>query len=133
MKYFTISELSKSSIAKAFGIDNTPNPEAVDNMELLIDNLLDPIREAWGKPIYVNSGYRCEELNNIVKGAKKSQHKSGQAADITTNSIDGNRQLFDLIKTGGFVFDQLIDEANYAWVHISYNHRKNRRQILHLN
>lgn len=132
MKYFTISELTKSSTAKAFNIDNTPTPEAVDNMELLIDNLLDPIREAWGKPIYVNSGYRCEELNKIVNGAKKSQHLKGQAADITTNSTEGNIKLFDLIRTGGFVFDQLIDEAKYTWVHVSYNHQKNRRQILHL-
>lgn len=132
MKYFTISELTKSSTAKAFNIDNTPTPEVVDNLELLIDNLLDPIREAWGKPIYVNSGYRCTELNNIVKGAKKSQHLKGQAADITTNSTEGNKKLFDLIRTGGFVFDQLIDEAKYTWVHVSYNHQKNRRKILHL-
>lgn len=132
MKYFTISELTKSSTAKAFNIDNTPTPEVVDNLEYLIDNLLDPIREAWGKPIYINSGYRCEELNKIVKGVKKSQHLKGQAADITTKSIEGNKQLFDLIRTGGFIFDQLIDEAKYTWVHVSYNHQKNRRQILHL-
>lgn len=129
LKYFTISELTKSSVADAHHINNQPSPEVVDNLERLITYCLDPIREAWGKPIYVNSGYRCEELNNKVKGAKNSQHLLGKAADITTKSVENNKKLFELIQSSGVDFDQLIDENNYGWIHVSYN---NRKQVLHL-
>lgn len=131
MKYFTIDELTGSATAAARGIDNTPTPEAKARMTALIDNLLDPIREAWGKPIAVNSGYRCPALNKAVGGVPTSQHLSGEAADITTGSKEGNRRLFELIRDGGFDFDQLIDEKGFSWVHVSYTTaRKNRKQVL---
>lgn len=134
-KYFTISELCRSSIAESRHIDNHPTPEAVDNMELLIE-LLDKIREQWGAPIKVNSGYRCPKLNEAVKGAKSSQHMSGQAADITVGSKDKNKKLFKLIEgmhqSGEIEYDQLIDEYNYSWIHISFRREGNRNRILHL-
>ena len=105
-------------------------------MQRLIEQLLDPIRAAWGGPITVNSGYRSPELNKKVGGVSNSQHLKGEAADITVGSAEDNKRLFDKIvelqKAGKIAFDQLIDESNYAWVHVSYRSGKNRDQILHL-
>ena len=131
MKYFTIKELCKSSTATAKGIDNSPNSEIVKNLEQLIDNILDPLRERYGKPITVNSGYRCLELNKAVGGSKTSQHMKGLAADITVGSPKKNKVLFDLIKEMDLPFDQLIDEKKLSWVHVSYA-TKPRKQILYL-
>lgn len=132
MKYFTVSELIRSDTAQQKGIDNTPPPAIKVKLTSLINNLLDPIREAWGGPITVNSGYRCPVLNKAVGGASTSQHQKGEAADITVGSPELNQQLFDLIAKSDFDFDQLIDESHYSWIHISFAAGKNRHQILHL-
>ena len=131
MKYFTIPELTASAKARALGIDNTPPPGVKIKLAALVNNLLDPIREKWGKSIAVNSGYRCPVLNQKVGGVQTSQHLRGEAADITAGSPAENNRLFKMILDGGFDFDQLIDERGYAWLHISYSPGKNRRQILH--
>lgn len=131
MKYFTIKELCKSSTATQKKIDNTPNSEIVNNLTQLVDKILDPLREAFGKPITVNSGYRSPALNKVVKGASNSQHVLGQAADITAKSKTDNKTLFNLVQKLNLPFDQLIDEQNYSWVHVSYSPR-NRKQVLHL-
>ena len=133
MKYFTIQELTKSATASRKGINNTPDESVKRNLNLLVDNILDPLREAWGEPIIVTSGYRCGRLNKAVGGAAKSQHMYGQAADIRTVSDkpSDNKKLFDLIRELKLLYDQLIDEYNYNWVHVSYSSR-NRRQILHI-
>lgn len=132
-KYFSIAELTKSSTAIKKKINNTPTKEVENNLNQLIDNILDPLREAWGQPIIVGSGYRCEALNKAVGGAAHSQHKLGQAADIHTksDSIKDNKKLFELIKQLKLPFDQLINEYNYNWIHVSYSPR-NRRQILNI-
>lgn len=130
-KYFSIRELCASGTAVAGRIDNTPPAEAVACMESLIAELLDPVRELWGAPVKVNSGYRCPELNRAVGGASGSQHTEGRAADITVGSRKGNRELFDLIRKSGLRFDQLIDERQYSWIHISWS-RTPRMQTLHL-
>lgn len=131
MKYFTIDELCQSATARARGIDNTAPAEVTENLRALTVNLLDPVRELYGCPIIVNSGYRCPELNKAVGGAASSQHVKGQAADITTGKTGANKVLFDMIRASDLPFDQLIDESGYSWIHISYSPR-NRRQILHL-
>ena len=133
MKYFTIQELTKSATASRKGINNTPDESVKRNLNSLVDNILDPLREAWGEPIIVTSGYRCGRLNKAVGGAAKSQHMYGQAADIRTVSDkpSDNKKLFDLIRELKLPYDQLIDEYNYNWVHVSYSSR-NRRQILHI-
>lgn len=131
MQYFTIRELTASSTARTRGIDNTPNAQVRANLTELIDKVLDPVRRIWGRPITVNSGYRCPALNAAVGGVVKSQHLTGEAADITTGSREGNRVLFEKISRSGVPFDQLIDENGYSWIHISYSSR-NRRQVLHL-
>lgn len=129
MKYFTIKELCESSTAKEHKINNSPNSVIKRHLTLLVKFILDPLREKYGKPITVSSGYRCEELNELVGGAKNSQHKKGLAADITTGSISENKKLFDLIIKLNLPFDQLINENNYKWIHVSYS-AKPRKQIL---
>lgn len=132
MKYFTMKELTKSSTADKLGIDNTPTPEASVSLSNLVTHVLDPLREMYGKAITVNSGYRCLKLNAAVGGAKNSQHMRGNAADITAGSKTENKKLFELIRDN-LPFDQLIDESNYSWVHVSYvSSSKNRKQILSL-
>ena len=134
MKYFTIQELTISNTAQRKCIDNTPDQKAAAALTALVANVLDPLREAWGRPIVVNSGYRCPKLNRAVGGVARSQHTKGEAADIRTlsNRRWENEQLFKLIVKLKLPFDQLIDEYNYDWVHVSFVEGKNRRQVLHV-
>ena len=131
MKYFTIKELCNSSTAIQKGINNTPNSEIVSNLEELVDQILDPLRKRYGKPIKVNSGYRCPQLNKAVKGSANSQHLYGLAADITAGSTKENKILFNIAQELNLPFDQLIDEKKFSWIHISTS-KKPRKQILHL-
>lgn len=132
MKYFTINELCKSETASKHKIDNTPSAEIIANLTALANNVLDPLREAWGRPIVVTSGYRCEALNKVVGGVPTSQHKQGKAADISTGSIEDNKKLFNLAIKLKLPFDQIIDEYGYRWVHISYSSTRRRGNIRHL-
>ena len=130
MKYFTFNELCESGTAKTYNIDNTPNEQIKINLRNLVDNCLDIVREKYGKPITVSSGYRCPALNKAV-GSKnpKSQHTKGEAVDITAINKADNKELFELCKT--LDFDQLIDESNLTWIHVSYK-VPNRKQVLKL-
>lgn len=136
MKYFTINELCRSATAAARRIDNRPPAEVVGRLQTLIEELLDPIRAAWGAPVTVNSGYRSPELNDAVGGVARSQHLRGEAADLSAGSPAANERLFRRIealrRAGEIEFDQLIDEARYRWVHISYRRGANRGEVLHL-
>lgn len=133
MKYFTIEELTRSTTATAKGIDNTPTPEIKANLERLVDKVLDGLREIYGKPITVNSGYRCPELNKAVGGSKTSDHMNGFSVDITASCKKENAILFQIIKDN-FDFDQLIWEKGNSeypdWVHVSYNPNRLRKQVL---
>ena len=131
MKYFDLTELTHSDTAIAKKIDNTPTEEVKKNLENLVKYVLDPLREMYGKPIYVNSGYRSEALNKAVGGSKTSQHVLGMAADIDTHTREGNIELFNLIAKN-LSFDQLIDEKDYSWIHVSFDPKRLRNQILHL-
>lgn len=131
MKYFTIEEMTKSSTAKANGIDNTPNQTAIDNLTKLIEIVLDPLRELWGGPIVVNSGYRCEELNKAVGGVSTSHHKLGCAADITVGSIKKNKKLFKLLLDSDLQWTQAISEKGCRWIHVSYVESDLKRQVLY--
>ena len=141
MKYFSIAELCRSDIARQYGISNTPNQEQIDNLTLLINKVLDPLREAYGKPICVTSGFRSQALNAKVGGASNSQHLNGQAADIVVYVKDANgnkvvskeenRKLFNLAQELHLPFDQLIDEYRFQWVHISFSKSRCRRQIIY--
>lgn len=131
MKYFTLNELIRSTTARSRAIPNIPPPHVIERLEALVDEVLDPIREAWGHPLRVNSGYRSEPLNRAVGGKPASQHLTGDAADITAGSRDANRRLFEMIRGSRIPFDQLIDESAYRWIHVSRSTRP-RRQALHL-
>lgn len=120
MIYFTLQELCYSTTAQANGINNTPNDTQRNALIALVDTVLDPLRRAWGKPILVNSGYRCPALNKAVGGVASSQHLRGEAADITTGSPETNKQLYDLAIALRLPFDQLIGERGYTWLHISH-------------
>lgn len=130
-EFFTKSELTRSDTARILKIDNTPTPEASAALDALMWNVLDPIRRIWGKPIIVNSGYRCPKLNATIGGSATSQHMKGEAADITAGDPTKNKELFDMIAQSAIPFDQLIDEKNYRWIHVSYR-PNGRRNILHL-
>ena len=128
MKYFTINELTRSATAKRLGIDNSPTKVIRENLEALGTHILDPLREAWGAPIIVTSGYRCQRLNKAVGGASNSQHLYGQAADIRTvsDSREDNLALLRCVLSSGLPFDKLISEfvdvkGRPDWIHISYS------------
>lgn len=136
-KHFTLKELTQSATAVRLGIDNTPSKEVISNLTELAQ-LLEKIRTIYGKPMIVTSGYRCEKLNKAVGGAKGSQHRLGQAADIRSisDSVEDNKELFNLIvgliQKKQISIGQLIDEYNYNWVHVSTPHLKVNNQILHI-
>ena len=131
MKYFTIRELTKSTTAIKRHIDNTPSKEVERSLTALVEKVLDPLREAYGKPIIVTSGYRCPKLNAIVGSTPSSQHVKGEAADIKTieDTPEENKKLYDLIVKLKLPFDQLINEHNYDWVHVSFGARHRRQKL----
>ena len=131
MKYFTIKELTKSTTAIKRHIDNSPSKEVERSLTALVERILDPLREAYGKPIIVTSGYRCPRLNAIVGSTPSSQHVKGEAADIKSvqDTPEENKKLFDLIVKLKLPFDQLINEHNYDWVHVSFGARHRRQKL----
>ena len=134
MKYFTMGEMMRSDTAARKGINNKCTKEDAERLKKLIENVLDPLREAYGKPIVVTSGYRCPALNKAVGGSKTSDHMIGCAADMhgTPNTKAENKRLFELVKSLDLPFDQLIDEKGFSWVHVSHREGNNRKQVLAL-
>lgn len=126
-EHISYDEAVLSPTAIRNGIDNMPNEQQLHNMKMVAENCFEPLRKMYGKPIKVNSFFRSEKLNQLVKGQKGSQHTKGQAIDITGGNRVENKKLFELAKT--LDFDQLINEYDFSWVHISYS-TKNRKQIL---
>lgn len=124
---FTLEEFINSPTAKANNIDNTPSEQVKNNIIQLVNNILQPIRDEWGKPITVTSGYRCKALNDKVKGSKTSQHMTGDAADITVGSPQENKKLFHLIvdmcQQKKITYGQLIwekgNKTGPQWLHVS--------------
>ena len=118
IKYFKLSEFINSATAKRQQIDNTPSFEIVDNLNRLAD-YLDTIREKYGKPIFISSGFRCPLLNQAVGGVVNSQHLKGLAADLVC--ADMEKLLSIIHETKGF--DQLIIEHKKGfksyWIHVS--------------
>ena len=127
-EHITYDEATLSPTAIRNGISNQPNEQQLHNMQQIAENLFEPLRKLYGKPIKINSFFRSEKLNQLVKGQKGSQHTKGQAIDITGGSKEENKKLFELAKT--LDFDQLINEYDFSWIHISYKTSGNRKQIL---
>lgn len=134
MKYFTIEELCQSETAEKYKIDNTPSEEIKKNLETLVDCLLDPLREAWGSPIIINSGYRCPILNKAVGGSKTSSHVSGWSVDMRPKNgkmEEFKKFVIQFIKTR--FWDQCILEksGDVEWVHLSlYNNSGKQRMMI---
>lgn len=132
-QHFTLGELIRSESAKRNGISNMPTPEHIENLKALCEHILEPIRAEFRVPIYISSAYRSKALNKLVNGSAKSQHCKGEAVDI---DLDGhshgvtNKDIFDFI-VAKLPFDQVIDEHNFAWVHVSYKRNgPQRHQVL---
>jgi len=127
---FTFEELIHSNTAKAKEIDNFPNSEQTDNLRKLAVRLLQPLRDIFGLPMVVSSGFRSEATNKAVGGVKNSQHMKGQAADI---SVKEPRKLLAILLESGLDFDQAIlyDDWRNNFLHLSYNSGHNRKQVLY--
>lgn len=125
---FTWEEMTRSATAKRLGIDNTIQDRYKANMERLVNTILQPLRDAYGKPIVVTSGFRCYSLNKAVGGSKTSDHMIGCAADIrsVSDTLKDNLELFELIKKLNLPYRQLIYEygtykSGPDWTHVSCN------------
>lgn len=129
-KHITYNEAVISPTALRAGIDNSPNETELSDMVNVATKLFEPIREWYGKPIKINSFFRCAKLNKLVKGSPTSQHVKGEAIDISAGSKQENKKLFDYVISSGLEFDQVINEYDYTWVHISLRKSNNRKQIL---
>ena len=135
-QHLDLSEVIRSESAKRNGISNMPTGEHIANFITLAEKVFEPIREHFGVPIHISSGYRSAALNKCIGGSATSQHCKGQAIDIdmdgTSNGVT-NKMVYDYIKDN-LKFDQLIwefgDNANPDWVHVSYSEDKNRGQKL---
>ncbi len=133
-EHFALAEFTRSESAKRHGVSNEPTPEHLDNIKVLCEKVLEPIRTKFG-PLNISSGYRSKVLNHYIGGALTSQHCEGKAADIDQDDMGSvsNTEIFNYIKDN-LDFDQLIYEFGTKdapdWVHVSYNEGKNRKQIL---
>ena len=132
---FTLKELTKSDTATRLGLDNTPNDEALENLKLLCEKVLQPVRDHFGKSVTVNSGYRSPESNAAVGGSKTSDHCKGQACDLEIDGIP-NPELAQWIMDN-LEYTQLILEfyvpggdPNAGWVHVSYDPNNLKKQEL---
>ena len=134
-EHISYKEGVRSNTATRRGIDNTPNAEQLDNMELVAEEVFEPLRAYVGGPIKINSFFRCPELNKAIGGSSKSQHCKGQAMDIDdTFGRMTNAEMYHWIKDY-LDFDQMIwefgDDDNPDWVHVSYvSPEENRNRCL---
>lgn len=126
-KNFTLEELAASPTAKRLGIANTPSQTGREKLAILARNILQPIRDAYGAPVVVTSGYRCTRLNTAVGGAKTSDHIYCCAADIRSQSdtVEDNKRLWETVvrlwKEGKIpTLKQCINEYGFDWIHVSF-------------
>jgi zinc D-Ala-D-Ala carboxypeptidase len=128
---FSLHEMTQSAIAAKRGLSNNPTPEHLENLKLLCEKVLEPVRELMKCPIKITSGYRSGQLNSYIGGSASSQHMFGQAVDIDLG--EKNAELYNAILSN-LEFDQMIwefgSDKNPDWVHISYSETKNRKQCL---
>jgi len=132
-KNLTLAECTKSTTASRLGIDNTPDDDwIIENLRAIASDIFQPLRDSFGTPIYVSSGYRSEALNKAIGGSKRSQHIQGRALDLDADvfGVCTNAQIFNYIREN-LVFDQLIwefgDDDSPDWVHVSFVRDGNNR------
>ena len=129
-KHISLNEAIESATALRMGIKNMPNELELEAMKYVAENLFEPIRKWYKKPIKINSFFRCTALNKAVKGSASSQHVKGEAIDISAGNKIENKKIFDYIVSSGLDFDQCINEYDFTWVHISLKKSGNRKQVL---
>ena len=131
-KNFSLIELTSSETAVRKGINNTPTTEVVVNLKYLCENVMQPLRDWYGKPINITSGYRSPQLNKAIGGSTTSDHCLGRAIDFTLPQ-DDYKEVFDYIREN-LIFDQLIWEMGNdiapQWIHVSFRIDNNRKQVL---
>ena len=130
-KNFTLREITRSNTAKRLGIDNEPIKLHMENMQRLVSNLIQPMRDELG-PIRITSGYRSPSLNRAIGGSSKSQHCKGEALDLQfwKEGQMCNEEIYEWILKSGLDFDQMINEFDFAWIHISLKKENNRKSVL---
>lgn len=130
----SLEELTTSQTATRLKINNTPTPEIIENLKVVAAQV-QKVRDHFGKPLIISSGYRSEKLNSAIGGARNSQHTKGEAIDIQSTNGYTNADIFNYIKNN-LDFDQLIWEYGTRkepkWVHISYKKSGNRKQVLYV-
>jgi hypothetical protein len=128
---FTLREITRSNTAKRLGIENEPTKEHLKNIQSLVTNVLQPLRSSVGA-VRISSGYRNSQLNRAIGGSSKSQHCKGQAADIQyfQEGQMNNKIIYDWIIDNAIDFDQMINEFDVSWIHISFKSKGNRREVL---
>lgn len=127
-EHFSLAEFTRSQTAARKGIDNTPPRAVVDNLGNLVFEILEPLRIYLARPIRINSGFRCPELNGAIGGSKFSQHMTGDASDIDVPGMEPIA-VAQIIIDMDLPFDQLIHEFR-EWVHVSYDPDRDRRKVL---
>lgn len=134
-EHISYREAVESQTANRLHIDNTPNEFQLKNMEIVAKACFEPLREWYGKPININSFFRCEALNASVHGSRTSQHMQGKAIDMDAGSEQENKKIFDWCKYN-LKFDQLLYEKGSdigpEWVHISFDLGNNRNQVIRI-
>lgn len=128
-EHISYEEATISPTSLRFGIENTPTLVQLEAMRSVAVACFEPLRTWYGKPIKVNSFFRCTLLNEKVGGSTTSQHSKGEAIDVSGGSKEENKKIFEWCKAN-LVFDQLINEYDYSWVHISFKRGSNRNQVL---
>ena len=130
-KNFVLSEITRSNTARRKGISNEPDKEHLANLQTIITELVQPMRDAIG-PIRISSGYRSPKLNRAIGGSSRSQHCKGEALDLQfwKDGEMNNKVIYDWVLDSGLEFDQMINEFDFAWIHISFSSGKNRKQVL---
>lgn len=133
-EFFTLAELTRSETAARHKIDNTPPAAIIKNLQYGADMILDPLRRLYGKPIKINSGYRCPQLNKLVGGVTNSWHQEGNAADIHIESADEAKILFSNLQKLPSVDTVLFEHSKTAqWLHVQWNMAKNPRHHFNFN
>jgi len=127
-KHFSYDEMTRSQTASRNNIDNTPSSEQVNNLIALCDNILEPVRIHFKKPVTVTSGFRCQELNSKIGSTNRSQHTKGEAADFVVNGKPTVTEVWKWIIESDLDFDQVIQEFG-RWIHVSFKvEGKNRHK-----
>lgn len=130
-KNFSLAEIEHSNTAKRLAIKNEMSEEHLANMQNLIDNLIQPLRDGIG-PIRISSGYRSPQLNKAIGGSTRSQHSKAEALDLQywSGGKMNNKIIYDWILDSGLEFDQMINEFDFSWIHISLKKNSNRGEVL---